>query len=87
MSSREKKVSLVFIINGEDTAIEANTNAPLHVAVRHALQLSNNTGRDPDAWELRDSNGALIDIARTPGDFGFSSGTRLFLSLRVGAGG
>lgn len=61
--------------------------APLMEAVQRALAESDNTGRPPDEWEVRDASGVLLENNRTPKELGLLEGTRLFLSLRVGAGG
>lgn len=83
-----QKITIVFIINGEDVPVETNVHPPLKEAVSRALQQSGNTGRpDPAEWEVRDANGVLLDQNRRIEDFRFSSGVRLFLTLRVGAGG
>lgn len=87
MAQGQDKVALIFIINGENFPIEVNGNAPLTSAVQRALAESRNTGRPPEEWELRDANGTLLDRHKTPNDLGLQNGTRLFLSLRVGAGG
>ncbi len=84
---KEQKVDLIFIINGQDFSIETNVNAPLTSPVQRALAESGNTGRPANEWELRDSNGALIEQHGTPKELNLKTGTRLFLSLRVGAGG
>lgn len=86
-AENDHKIKIVFIINGQDFPIEANVNAPLMEAVKRALAESNNTGREPDEWEVRDANGVLLEKHRTPKDIGLLEGVRLFLSLRVGAGG
>jgi hypothetical protein len=83
----DNKIALIFIINGENFSIETNVNAPLLSAMQRALADSQNTGRDPAEWELRDSNGVLLEVHRTPGELGLANNARLFLSLRVGAGG
>ena len=83
----DNKIGLIFIINGEDTAVEVNVHPPLHVAVNEALRASGNTGRDPAEWELRDAGGTLLDMNRSAQEYGLPNGTRLYLSLRVGAGG
>jgi hypothetical protein len=88
MSEGHHTISLVFIINGENFPVEANVEASLIVAVEKALVLSGNTGRrDPREWEVRDSNGILQEVERTVKELGLKDGARLFLSLRVGAGG
>lgn len=81
-------VELLFIINGEDFPVEANVNEPLIAPVERALVLSGNTGRrDPREWEVRDSGGVLLEVDRTIKELGLKDRTRLFLSLKVGAGG
>ncbi len=82
------KITLVFIINGENFPVEATVDVLLIVAVEKALARSGNTGRrDPREWEVRDSSGVLLEVDRTIKELGLKDGARLFLSLRVGAGG
>jgi hypothetical protein len=83
----EHKITLIFIINGENFSVETNINAPLTAAVQRALSESGNSGRPLSEWEVRDSAGALLDMTRTVKELGLTNGARLFLSLRVGAGG
>jgi hypothetical protein len=88
VAAPDHAIRLVFIINGEDYAVDTNINAALISSVERALSISGNTGRrDPAEWELRDSNGVMLEMHRSPKDFGLGDGARLFLSLRVGAGG
>jgi hypothetical protein len=87
VAEKDHKIKIIFIINGQDYPIEANVHAPLMEAVQRALAESNNTGRSPDEWEVRDASGVLLETNRTPKDLGLQDGVRLFLSLRVGAGG
>ena len=87
MPEKDQKVRLIFIINGQDFPMDVNANAPLMAAVHQVLAESSNTGRPPEEWEIRDANGVLLEKGRTPKDLGLNDGTRLFLSLRVGAGG
>ncbi len=81
------KIRLIFIINGQDYIVEANLNAPLMVAVQQALVESGNQGRPAEEWEVRNVSGVLLDQSKTPQELGLVDRTRLFLSLRVGAGG
>jgi hypothetical protein len=85
--AKGQKIVLIFIINGVDYRIEANVEAPLAVAVERALAESRNTGRPLDEWEVRNSSGVLLEKDRTIEDLGLKDGARLFLTLRVGAGG
>jgi len=87
VAEKDHKIKIIFIINGQDYPIEANINAPLMEAVQRALAKSDNKGRPPEEWEVRDANGVLLEKHRTPKDIGLVEGVRLFLSLRVGAGG
>ena len=87
MTKKVHKMRLVFIINGVDLSIDVNMDAPLIEAVQRVLEESNNTGRPPEEWEVRDVGGVLLEINRTPKELGLQEGARLFLSLRVGAGG
>ena len=87
MAEGEHKITLIFIINGENFSVETNINAPLTAAVQRALSESGNSGRPLSEWEVRDSAGALLDMTRTVEELGLKNGARLFLSLRVGAGG
>jgi hypothetical protein len=87
VAQQDHKVMLIFIINGQDFPLETNIKAPLKSAVQRVLAESGNTGRPPDEWELRDAAGVLLETHRTPEELGIINGARLFLSLRVGAGG
>ena len=79
---------LIFIVNGEDVQVSTDSEASLEWVRDKALRLSHNTGRLPGDWEVRDLDGQLIeDLSRTIGELGLTSGTRMFLTLKVGAGG
>jgi hypothetical protein len=86
--ARDNKIALIFVINGEDQAVEdVNVNQPLAAARNHALAESKNTGRPPEEWEVRDAQGTVLPTDVKVADFNFEVGARLYLSLRVGAGG
>jgi len=74
-----------FIVNGEDIPVDVEDDLPLEWAKRRALRRSHNTSRPARDWELRHDSGQLVDdsicCAQVP-EHG-----RLFLTLRVGAGG
>jgi hypothetical protein len=83
----DHKIELIFIINGANFTLGTNVNPPLKEAVARVLSESGNTGRPPSEWQVRDTAGVLLEMERKIKDFGFINGTRLFLSLAVGAGG
>jgi uncharacterized protein DUF2604 len=87
VAGQDNKVQLIFVINGVNFPLEVNLNELLGAAVARALGESGNSGRPPSEWQVRDANGVLLETQRQLKDFGFSNGTRLFLSLAVGAGG
>ena len=77
-----------FTRDGQDfSLVDVNIKAPLHVAVHKALRETGNTGRPFEEWEVRDASGALLESNRTPQELRLTNGSRLFLSLKVGAGG
>jgi hypothetical protein len=82
-----EKVSIIVVVNGAPTTVEANESAPLQSIVEKALHETNNAGQDPNNWEFRDAAGALLDMKKKIGDFGFSSDVKLFLNLKAGIGG
>jgi hypothetical protein len=85
---RDRHISLIFIINGENFPITVEPDSVLMKAVDQVLKESGNTGRrESSEWEVRDSAGVLLDMARTIKELGLTDGARLFLSLKVGAGG
>jgi hypothetical protein len=81
------KITLIFIVNGVDVRVEENVHEPIKVARDHALQDSNNTGRPFDEWEIHNDAGQALDPSKKIGELGLIDGTRLFLNLKVGAGG
>jgi len=81
------KITLTVIVNGQPTQVTANLNAPLHTVIPEALKESGNVGQKPDAWELKDVSGNLLDISKKIEEYGFTSDTKLFLSLKAGVAG
>lgn len=83
----KNKITLIFIVNGVDVSIDANINEPLKVARNKALTDSNNTGRPMDEWEIHNVEGQPLDPDKKIEELDLKDGTRLFLNLKVGAGG
>ena len=77
-----------FVINGDSVEVVIDPAAPLSVAVQQALQLSNNTARPLDDWELRDDVGRLLSMDRSFADHAWlGDNNYLYVTRRVGAGG
>lgn len=86
--SPAKKISLTFVINGVDEKVSnINVNEPLTAARNKALAQSSNTGRPVDEWEVHLEDGTPLDSDKKISELGLEDGTRLFLNLKVGAGG
>lgn len=83
----QEHIQLVIVVNGQPVSLDANLHQPLRSVVDQALAKSGNSGQPPENWELRDSEGHLLDLSKRVGDFGFIEGTKLFLSLKAGVGG
>ena len=83
----QNKFSIVFIVNGVDVQVGVNLNEPIKTGRNRALALSNNTGRPPEEWEIHDDAGQSLDPSKKVSQIGLKEGDRLFLNLKVGAGG
>ncbi len=82
-----QEIKINFIINGQDFKVKSKRDLPLSVAVEKALVESANTGRAPSEWEVRNVDGVLLDQSLTLVELKLKYGVKLFLSLKVGAGG
>lgn len=88
MPKSDNKTSLIFVVNGFEIVLDhLNVNEPLHAAMTKALAESKNTGRPPADWQIKDERGNPLDPDRRLESYAFRPGTKLFLSLGVGAGG
>jgi hypothetical protein len=82
-----RSVDILFIVNGEDVPVDAQLEATLATARDQALIVSRNTSRPPHEWEVRDQKGVQLPVEHSVGSFRFPPHVKLFLSLKVGAGG
>lgn len=83
----KNKTQLVVVVNGVETVVEANHNAPLRTVAQHALNASGNQGRPLADWELKDERGQLLDLERAVSTFNFAANAVLYLTLSVGVNG
>jgi hypothetical protein len=79
--------SLTVVVNGTSTEVETNPNAALQSVIAKALSQTNNTGRPPDDWELKDITGIVLDPQKKPRDYNLADNATLFLTLKAGVGG
>lgn len=75
------------VVSGQPINIKTNVHQAVEHLVKEALRESGNKGQPPSEWELRTSDGALIDQGLKIGAAGIIDGVTLFLSPRAGAGG
>ena len=85
--SSTKKTQLVVVVNGVESMVEANLNAPLKTVAQHALNASGNQGRPLSDWELKDERGQQLDLDRPVSSFSFAANAVLYLTLTVGVNG
>jgi hypothetical protein len=86
-TKKNNKITLTVVVNGKDTEVEANVNAPLHTIIPEALRETGNTGQPPENWRILDQPGNQLDPNQKIEEYHLISGTKLFLSLKEGIGG
>jgi len=82
-----EKITIIVVVNGQPTTVEANPEVPLRTIIPKALEETGNTGQPPENWELRDASGVELDVSKKIEDFRFPADVRLFLNLKAGVGG
>ena len=83
----DTKETLTVVVGGEPTEVAANEQAPLRTIIPDALKQTGQIGQPPEAWEIKDAAGNVLNLGRKIADYGFSVTTTLFLSLKAGVGG
>lgn len=86
MASSEN-ITVEVVVSGQATTIKVNLRQAAEHLVKEALKESGNKGQPTSEWELRTSDGRLIDQNVEIGTAGVTNGTRLYLSPRAGVGG
>jgi ABC-type Zn2+ transport system substrate-binding protein/surface adhesin len=81
------KLVLTVVVGGTATEVEANPEAPINSIIPIALKQTGNEGQPPENWQLKDTQGTILDINKKIEDFHFSCDVKLFLSLKAGVGG
>lgn len=78
---------LTFIINGQDTKVRCKKDIVLFDAIKKALKKAKAVARPVTDWELRDTQGVLLERNRPANELGIENFARFFLSPAVGGGG
>lgn len=83
-----RTVRVKFVVNGEPVEAAINPEAPLSAAVQQVLRQSNNTGRPPTDWELRDDRGQLLATDHSFVEHAWlTENNYLYITVRIGVGG
>ena len=85
--AKSENIQLQVVVSGQPSTIKVNVHQTVEQLVKEALKESGNKGQPPSEWELRTSDGTLIDQSLAIGAAGITDGATLFLSPRAGAGG
>jgi hypothetical protein len=80
-------LQITIVVNGVETLVDANLNAPLRTVAQHALSASGNNGRPLSDWELKDEQGNPLDLDQKVGNLNLAPGSLLYLTLSVGVNG
>ncbi len=87
-SAARAGLTLTFVVNGASTEVSVKPKDILRDAAIEALKATgNDQGRPIEEWDLKDSDGVVIDMSSKVETHGFTSATRLYLSPKIGAGG
>lgn len=83
----DKKITLVVIVSGNPTEVEANPKQKLQVVAQKALENTGNTSRPLKDWTLKTRDGVVLDMSNTVESYDLKDGDQLFLTLDAGVGG
>lgn len=85
--AHEHRPTLTIVVGGEEAKVPVDEKAPLGSVIPIALEMTGNKGREPDAYELKDEEGHVLDLGQEIEQFHFPKDTLLFLSLKAGVAG
>lgn len=82
-----EEITLIFIVNGVDVPVLAFLNSLIETNRNIALTMSNNVGRPFEEWDVHNDAGMPLKPGDTVEEAGLEDRDRVFLNLKVGAGG
>jgi Protein of Unknown function (DUF2604) len=80
-------ISITVIVSGQPTSVTVNPHQKIDHLIKEALHETGNKGQPSNDWELRTSDGALLEQALTVEGAKIVAGMTLYLNPRAGAGG
>jgi hypothetical protein len=80
-------ISVAVIVSGQQTSVTVNPHQKIDHLIKEALHETGNKGQPAGDWELRTSDGALIEQAITVEAAKIVAGMTLYLNPRAGVGG
>ena len=75
------------IVNGKPVEVKYVPQERGKILVERALKKSNNSGQDPEKWQLRDEHGTNLDQTKHFWEYKLTKHAKLFLNLIAGGGG
>lgn len=84
---KAKMMTIDVVVSGQLARVRAGKRTKLRDVAERALRASGNEGAPLDEWELRRTDGALLDKSRTVAQVGLVEPATLFLSPRAGWAG
>jgi len=78
--AKSENIQVQVVVSGQPTTIKVNVHQTVEQLVKEALKESGNKGQPPSEWELRTSDGTLIDQSLAVGAAGITDGGTLFLA-------
>ena len=87
MPKADPNINVNVVVSGQATTLKINLHQKVEHLVKEALNQTSNKGQPTGDWELRKTDGTLIEQTLTVENAGIIEGMTLYLSPRAGAGG
>lgn len=87
MPQSDPNINVNVVVSGQPTLLKVNLHQKVEQLVKEALNQTGNKGQPASEWELRTSDGSLIEQTLTIQSAGIVEGMTVYLSPRAGAGG
>jgi hypothetical protein len=87
MPQADPNITVNVVVSGQATTLKVNVHQKVEHLVKEALDQTGNKGQPAGDWELRTTDGALIEQTLKIENAGIIEGMTLYLSPRAGAGG